>query len=642
MSQAVIAMFRDRPPPTDAQIHDAIGATSRTGRAVVASVRQVLGHPPVHRTPRRAADAQAAAAFEAWILGQVGPLPETSLDPALRLPGGREQATGGRAGAAPETQAAMLPAPSLRHRARVGALTAPAIRWMMGLALYIRAARGDGSVIDACVHAAEALDRLLAGGDPRDARWRTQRIGHFLDDVNRSTYSRQALWGQWLADVAIVDRYLTRYPEIAARCAPLRFALPEHRARPGVRRLRAATRAAAEARRLATCQAVADDLPGIHAALENRTREIAAIRASFDAQCAKIRAGELALQRGRLRFACTLPRTAIDGRLDAGTRDLDFAVVSRAYLYRRLDRGKAARWMAEAPGADHDLYLVYLGPRQPGDGLPILDLYAAGGFSLARYRTADQARALASAIGDRRWPKVLRHLRLFRAQDGLARTLANRCLAHKIILIPVHELHHAMTVARAAARSCLRGARIGEVMQQCHGPGQLTRIAVQPEPLYAYRAIAKMRTEPEDFWLSGADVDALIAVLGVMKANGWPLQTLAPAATLDRKCRPARYLYQRGGYACDRSEINMAIALALWPRDVRSHDLKHGLGRHLLQKGVDIPTIGLILHHREGESSLVAGDGRSATRIYCQATPQMQAGLARLFDAVAHDETGPS
>ena len=113
------------------------------------------------------------------------------------------------------------------------------------------------------------------------------------------------------------------------------------------------------------------------------------------------------------------------------------------------------------------------------------------------------------------------------------------------------------------------------------------------------------------------------------RRNGWIIREVEPAPTLRTKCRADRYLYQRDGRALERGALGMAVALPQWPHNLRSHDLRHGIARHLRHAGISLIDLAAFLHHTTRSPTFI---DQQQTRLYTHPTDDMLADLLRRFD----------
>ncbi len=542
------------------------------------------------------ADYRPADRLSPWLTQHLGTLPETSLDPDL---------------------GSLLTAPTPRRLARIAALCVPAVRLFAGLAIFFAAARGSKMQPEMMGQFKHLDTVLLAAGVPEgDQPAAVARdilltaISAFMKDERCSPRLRTSCWTQWNRQLAIIDAYMLRFPALAARYAAFRLALPTLAFALEARRLAHRADADRKLRRDNACAPTAQDPGAIYRAYDTRLRDVAELRAHFDIQCALLEAGNVDFAQDRARFSVTLPRTRPDGSRSEGDCTLDFAVTTAHHLARRVPT-VAAGALARAGGST--FLLEYLGPRDPADRLatrmddahassagepPLLAMYRAGCFLRPIHASAEQLQRREQLLPGARWPQSPYAWALFNYIGRARLRLAAQSLRRGIILIPIHELHFALAVARALGRSILRGARIGEVMQQTFDPESFVPVTSREQTLWSYQAIAKARTVPEPYLLHERDMQAVLDVARVTRANGWSMPMVTAAHTLTDKCGRARFLYQRNGRALAQAQLSAALALPLWPGAQRSHDLRHGIARHLRHTGRSLGSIMALLHHR--------------------------------------------
>ena len=576
-----------------------------------------------------------------WLIERLGPLPETALDPLY---------------------ATMIAAPSLRSTIRIFALKVPAVRLLAGTSLYLSAGRllrrrfyHDASAFRLFD---EKLIEVGAAADPDSADAQTDpgsvqpvsiqlvaaALRALLADETISAYRRVQTMTQIVGHIARLDRLCAAHPQLQDRYRPWRISVPVSILKPLKKRVSDVAGHERIQRRDETCAPTAMDPGAIYRTLETRFCEVANIRQAFDEQCRLLEEGKNAFDHGSARFSVTLPSTLADGSLKAGEITLDFAIVTPRSLARRCSATEAAL----GEGQEDALLLEYLGPRNPGDRLklardgsaptgacepPILAMYRAGCFLAASHLPPALLAERSALLPPASWPQSHVATQQYRYVDKFRTTLARKCLNEGIVLLPIHELHFALGVGRALARSVLRGARIGEAMQQLADPQAFTPGAANGENIWQYHAIAKQRTVPEVFYLSARDMEAVMDVMRISGRNGWTAGPVKPAPSLRAKCGPATYLYQRGGFSMDASELNMTLALPLWPHSQRTHDLRHGIARHHHHNGMSRPTIAAFLHHSSPDTTPV-GPAKWSMPVdgYIRPVAAMMSELLNLLD----------
>lgn len=552
------------------------------------------------------------------LLSALGPLPETYVDADL---------------------GAMIPAPQPRASARVATLRCEALRLAAGLALVLAAARGVADRTQAAIVAAFAvLDERLANTEPLAPGRLGKALEAFLTDASLTPACRAYHWSQWGRAFAAIDAYCLRHASLAERYRGWHLAFP---ATYCARFARAVTREAkclADVKRKARSGPVAQDRAAILACFDSRFSEIAEIRKAFDATCAGLRERKLTLRNGRHCFSLTVHSSTPDGTLIGCYTTLDFAIVTGDYLRRRVPPVGSA--LPLRTGASY--YLAYLGT-QAGNEPPLLQMYRFGCFFEDRHADSRQRAARAQLLPPMDWPTSADAYLLFRYANGVDTHMAIRCFRAGITLIPIAELHFAVAVGRAIARSVLAGARIGEAMQQRAEPDAFRAQQLSGARGFAYDAIAKGRASPEPYFLNSADFQSIVAVVKVRKANGWPIAVAPPAASLRPKCPPAKYLYQRNGRALSNAALNLAVRLPLWPRLARSHDLRHGQARYLSSQGIHERDIANFLHHVLPAPELARDELTSghAVGVYITPTDQMLAATHARIRAILERDNEP-
>lgn len=536
------------------------------------------------------------------LLAAVSPMPQTRLDPD----------TG-----------AIWPSPNLRVATKVLRLRSKSLRLAAGIALTLGAARGiSREAQHHLIIAFAALDRCLRNTAPRNPIHLSQALAAYLTDESLAPATRQMNWRRWVVAFGHIDAYCVEQPAFALRYAPWRLTFPKAYCAPLAGKVMREARQRAQARRADRCSPVAHDRASIDAVYDARYREIEIIRQAFDRQCADIRAGTHALRNGRKRFEVTLPSHTADGEPVSGVTTLDFAVVSPSYLQRRA----AAKSHALVMGCRRDFWLVYRGTVE-GHEPPIFAMYRAGCFYDPRYATNQQRYARAQLLPPAQWATSLSYYGQFRFARRFDTRMAARCFHAGITVIPIDELHFAVAVGRAIARSVLAGARIGEAMQQRAEPDAFRAVRVGGTRAFVYDAVPKQSTAPETYFLYETDFRCILAVVEVQRANGWTMQVIQPAGPLRNKCPPALYLYQRGGRALGHGELSAAVRLPLWPRCLASHDLRHGQARYLLRQGVSKYDIAGFLHHTQPAPTSMINEtlAGAAVGLYTSPTPDMRA-----------------
>lgn len=589
-----------------------------------------------------------------WLLEQLGTLPETALDPLY---------------------AEMLNSPDLRSRVHIFALQIPAVRLLAGATLFLSAARRlrpryfhdistfrlfEKKLIEAGVkmeqstgfEANASADSDVAASKSLETGLAAAAVRAILNDETLSADRRVAVYNSIVWNITRLDRLSVSYPEFADRYRPWRIAVPTDMLQQIKRRLQHRAQSERIARRESTCAVAATDPGAVYRAYDSRFGEIEQIREAFDDQCALIEAGKIKFDQGRVRFSVTLPCTDADSSLAIGGLTLDFAVVTP----RSLARQNASLSESALGASNADAFLLeYLGPRDPEDRLkllrdgtvrpgpcepPILAMYRAGCFQAAQYASPALLAKREALLPPARWPQSYAATQMFRFISKKHNIFAGRCLQVGIILLPIHELHFAQAVGRAAGRSILRGARIGEVMQQLAQRGSFTPSATSGENLWKYEAIAKMKTFAEAFYLSAQDMEAVLDVMRITARNGWSPKVVKPAVILKAKCRPATYLYQRSGRSLCISQVNMLLALPMWPHSHRAHDLRHGIARHHHHNGMSRKAIASFLHHSSSNMPSAHREQKWSSPLdtYIRPVPSMLAELLNLLDKYYNGE----
>ncbi len=599
---AAAAVFDETQRPTVAHFRALVGGPFHTALATYPRFCSMVGH--VAREGR-AIDRHILARLGMWQRKVLGPLPRTQLDPV----------TG-----------PLLPAPELRQWMRVFVMVDPALRVLAGVTLLLASARGERkSRITEFIHALEDLAKLLAGRDPRNPAWLLQCLRAFLDNETLTIAKRVATWATWVRIFNCFNRYLDCQPEVALRFARSRIAFPADLCTATVKILQRRRRAAKAAWRTQRCKNFADNPALAPVRLECRYREIATVHAAFVEQCAALASGAVGLRKQRSAFSITLACLPADEGLAAVPRTLDFGIVSTRWLAERLPGPTpvdVSQWPADKR------WLIYEGARE-GLGPPLLEMLCAGCFQDIKQPRSQRAQFW---LPQEPWPTGV--TTLLRARQRPTRLLIGRALRRGIAVVPIEELHHAAAIGRAAGRSAISGARIGEILQQRFTEDAYRRTDGNRPVVYAYQAIPKGRHAPEEFLITEEDFEAIVTVVEVAAAIGEVLIAVSPAQLLARKCKPAEYLYQRSQRLLRDSEVTFAMSLLLWPDYATPHDLRHAGARsdaHL--KGASFAEVALKLHHRTREDSRrdhsSEGDLLSVTRQYCQATPLMKANFVR-------------
>lgn len=632
-----------------AEVMGAKGFTKKTLHLLIGGGKEQLAHVYADLVKRfnLMPHANTSVAYQPddplgpWLIERLGPLPETALDPLY---------------------ATMIAAPSLRSTIRIFALKVPAVRLLAGTSLYLSAGRllrhrfyHDASAFSLFD---EKLVEVGAAADPDSADAQTDpgsvqpvprelvaaALRALLADETIPAYRRVQTMTQIVGHIARLDRLCAAHPQLQDRYRPWRIAVPLSILKPLKKRVSDVARHERIKRRDESCAPTAMDPGAIYRTLETRFCEVASIRQAFDEQCRLLEEGKNAFDHGSARFSVTLPSTLADGSLKAGEIALDFAIVTPRSLARRCSATEAAL----GEGQEDALLLEYLGPRNLRDRLklsrdgsaptgtcepPILAMYRAGCFLPASHLPPALLAERSALLPPASWPQSHVATQQYRYVDRFRTILARKCLNEGIVLLPIHELHFALGVGRALARSVLRGARIGEAMQQLADPQAFTPGAANGDNIWQYHAIAKQRTVPEVFYLSARDMEAVMDVMRITGRNGWTAGPVKPAPSLRAKCGPATYLYQRGGFSMDASELNMTLALPLWPHSQRTHDLRHGIARHHHHNGISRPTIAAFLHHSSPDTTPVGPAKWSMTVDgYIRPVAAMMSELLNLLD----------
>lgn len=611
-----IARLLDQPRPvTLGRVAELVGVPPEHCRPAYRAICLRLGQVPRYPGVPHALPPDRLAP---WLLTTLGPLPETHLDPDL---------------------GDMVPAPTLRASARVATLAWEAVRMAAGFVLALAAARRVSAQMQAHIAVAFAvLDKCFTDTDPREPGQLGKALVAFLTDESLTPAWRWHNWSRWVQGFANIDAYCARQPVVAERYRSWHLAFPATYCKPFVRAVARETTRRADVKRRERSSPIAHDRAAILACYDTRCVEIEKIRRAFDTECAKLRDGKQTLRNGRMRFSLTLPSSTSDGALTGGYTTLEFAIVTGDYLRRRVPPATSA--LALRSGAR--FYLAYLGT-QAGHEPPLLQMYRVGCFFDAMHATGEQRAARAQLLPPDDWPASLNAYALFGFANVVDTRMATRCFRAGITLIPIAQLHFAVTVGRALARSVLAGARIGEAMQQRADTDAFRSQRLGDARTYFYDAIPKLRTSPEPYRLNAADFECIVAVAEVCKANGWSIECVQPAITLRQKCQPAKYLYQLNGHALSLAELNLAVRLPLWPRLVRSHDLRHGQARYLRSHGVDQRDIAIFLHHDVPAPELPhfrPRPGRSVSP-YTTPTDQMLAETHARINAIVEMENEP-
>lgn len=629
-------------------LHSLVGGSQRDLVEVYAELAQRLRQVP---NAKIKLDYRPDNPLGPWLLHHLGSLPESQLDPLY---------------------AQIIEAPPLRMAIRAFALKIPAVRILAGVSLYLSAAQGRRSDFFQQLAAFRMLeDKLIEAGAEPDTVIDEIGMASTVNPQNISIEIAHAAFKAILADdtltphtrvqryktikqhMARLDRFCVTYPQFALRYQPWRIAAPYGVDRLHFKRLMHLAKAEREKRREKSCAPTAVDPGATYRAYETRFHEVELIRNAFDAQCELLRDGKIQLEREESRFSVTIPRTRADGSMMVGGCTLDFALVTRKSLSRRVP-SLGMRWL----GGDslETLYLEYLGPRDPEDRLkmlrdgtpaqgpcepPVLAMYRSGCFFAPQHSSAKQLSEREALLPRASWSHKPSASSQFRFGNKTKSKVAGRCLRAGIVLVPIEEMHFAFAAGRAVGRSVLRGARLGEVLQQVGHPEAFEPSGTKDDVVWTYHAIAKKKTVPEEFYLSPLDMEAILYVMRVTGRNGWKPVIVKPAKTLRSKCAPAVYLYQRRGTAVDHYDISLTVALPLWPHSQRSHDLRHGIARNHRHNGMSRDEISVFLHH----GSATRTDGGQRTTLlpvdnYIRPVPQMLAELLNLLDTYYRQEDG--
>lgn len=632
--------FRDK-KLTKRSLHAVLGGVGRNIPKAFVAVCKRLGYvPPVpNDAPYRVKEP-----LRPWISTILGTLPETYLDKDFGVE---------------------IKGPRLSWSTRIFAFKIPQVRLAAALATVIAVAQGtlEATVLDV-IRSFELFDEKLCEVlnfsniediDLFALDYETMRaaIDKILSDDTRSAYFRDKIFSQLKHGLHRIEAYMVRFPAIAALYCPWQLNLPWMPVRTSLKRLRKQTETERFQQREESCSAIADNVRAIYRGYDIRFAQIGKIRDAFDAQCLAINKGELLLFNGRSDFCITLERYSSDGTLVPGFCTLDFSVVTLDYLLSIVPR---ATRKALGESERDALMLMYHGPRHECDRLvvdengipdpgqvepPVLAMYRYGCFmnSLppAEELRVQRERLLPSAV----WQSRAYGPRLFRAKSRLLNRFVARCLAHGVVLIPIREAHHAMAVGRALGRSILRGARIGEALQQTLSPTSFQPVEGTDPPLWRYRAIAKARTLPEDFIINKNDLEAIMDVPRIAKRNGWTTNVIKACADLQRKVSPAPFIYQRDGSRLD-GDVLYPVSIPLWPLSIRTHDLRHGIARHYRALNMPVGAISAFLHHSQPGNEYAKSIITSSAPVhgYIRPTKKMRSDLVQfltLYNETDHD-----
>lgn len=386
-------------------------------------------------------------------------------------------------------------------------------------------------------------------------------------------------------------------------------------------------------RRSARCSVAADDIGLVYRLIEARWREIDLIRKAFDKQCENIQSRNTGSVSERVPFSVTIPHINVDGRVSPQTITLDFAVVTERVLAKYV---KLPHYLTKSPSPV--FFLQYIGTRNKSDewkahsghfaadaAEPPLLAMCRTGFFLSSKARVDLQLAEVSAFKQRANLFFEQHcFCLFAFKFRPDQNLARACFQRSIVLLPIREMHHGVAVGRAIARCEMRGARIGETMQQVFEPKSFELIRRDPVKVWSFWAKPKGRLA-ERYLISDKDVHAVMDVLRVMDANGWPLEKIKPASDLEQKCGYQYYIYQRNGTALKHHNMSCSLATVLWPYNLRSHDLRHAVVRYHYNNGVSLSALAILLHHKGGRELLNGVEDISdVTRMYATPTVTMQ------------------
>lgn len=570
--------------------------------------------------------------FYSWIKEMLGCLPETCLH---------------------EGYADIDIWPLPREAARVMSIGCLSVRLLAGISLLLMCAQGfRGESRSAVLRKFVILDDLFTNnplcGDtdrPIDINVFVQTIALFLSEDDHSPYFRRHTFATWSQKIAEAHAYMQRYPNLATRYWPWALILDKRRFGKRLKQLANLSNATRRSRRERSCAPIAECPSSALARAETQLAEIYAIRRDFDFICDQIKAGEVDLIDGFAPFSVTLPHPALS-QSDRDVITLDFAVVTRAHL------GSLVPGIAHANEnvlSKDRLFLQYLGPREEKDWRftlnsielslecsepPILAMYRAGVFFNPEKCGAGRLkyREMMMPRSDWTWRDNSYYLFKFISSD-LSR-IATSCLAKDIVIIPIHELCFAAAVNRAVMRCLFKGARIGEIVQQKVSPESFELVLQKGDhSIWQYKAIAKMRLEPEEYFIDGVDMESILEIVKCAKHNGWSFEVIEAAHKVRHKCEPAKYLYQRDGRGLSPGEIGLSLSVFQWPNSPRSHDFRHGIARYLRSAGVSREEIATFLHHdidtlSDGFDSI---SGPAGVGVYVEPTFQSRLRIMELL-----------
>lgn len=575
--------------------------------------------------------------LENWMLSVLGALPETCLD---------------------EEFGSSYKRPDIIHCQRINAIKIAQVRLLAAMALFVVSAndRSSFALGKVCANFLD-LDELLIGAgatpenDGSDVYALSEQIIHdaidrFVRDETISAHSRSERIYAWRKRKQMVEYYLQNYPEINKRYLSLQLPDVFENFRSIGYDLHCQADVLAAQRRDESCAPVADDPLAFYAVMENRYNEVTLIRSSFDEQCALITEGKVDFSQGLSRFSVTLPRANEIGLLSGGTWTLHFAVASLRYLREHIGPLRKGLYKASK---DSNLYLVYLGPETQCDIVPfnggvknweencheppMLAMYKAGCFLFNTELRSQTLIARSKFLPASVWPSSDVAYSTLRDLGADTRDLQVACYKSGITLLPIGAWHFTTALGRAMSRSVLRGARFGEVLQQRIGPGSFQPHVDRKNPIWKWEAIGKGKKAPEPYFLSIEDLNAVDDLVKIMRRNGWQTREVYPRAEAKEKCDKGRYLYQRNGYLVTDNAIALSVSLLFWPHYVTSHDLRHGMARHLRRTGASLEMIATMLHHKLSKtaSRKERRQASAITRKYAPPTGRMRAELVRIL-----------